>query len=88
MQSRRPLNIRILKSERYLLIPAFLLVFSFFCQSKETIYLFPGQGSDYRIFSELTFDTSLFDVTVIEYAIPEKSMTLQEYAKELSARIG
>ena len=88
MNCQRHLNSKALIFMRFLFLAVFFsIALSVFCQSKEAIYLFPGQGSDYRIFSELTFDTSLFDVTVIEYTIPEKSITMQEYAKELSARI-
>ncbi len=55
-------------------------------KEKTTIYLFPGQGSDKRIFDSLSFDTS-FVIRYIEYSTPEKGTTLPQYAKILSNQI-
>ena len=56
-------------------------------QSKKTIYLIPGQGADKRIFDSLTLDTSAFKIKYLEYGIPEKKMTMKEFATELSKKI-
>lgn len=50
------------------------------------IYLIPGQGSDYRVFKNLSLDSS-FEVRNIYYSIPEKGMKLPDYARELSKQI-
>ena len=64
----------------------FLLFFNLYGQTKKTIYCFPGQGSDKRIFDSLTIDTA-FEVKIIEYGTPDKGMTLRSFAKELSKQI-
>lgn len=55
-------------------------------QLKKTIYLFPGQGSDKRIFDSLTLDNS-YNLKVIEYGTPDKSISLETFAKQLSSQI-
>ncbi len=50
------------------------------------IYLIPGQGSDYRVFKNLSFDSS-FEIRNIYYSVPEKKMQLPDFARELSAQI-
>lgn len=51
-----------------------------------TVYLFPGQGSDERIFSEFKPDSN-FKLVYIKYPIPEKNTSLQDFAKQLSSQI-
>lgn len=51
-----------------------------------TIYFFPGQGSDKRIFDSLTIDPS-FKKVFIEYPVPKRGTTLKQYARELSTQI-
>lgn len=55
-------------------------------QTIGTIYLFPGQGSDRRIFDSISFD-SKFEVRIIEYGTPDKEMTLKSFARQLSNQI-
>lgn len=62
------------------------IFFSCFGQIKETIYCFPGQVSDRRIFDSLTIDPS-FNIKIIEYGTPEKNMSLKSFAKQLSGQI-
>ena len=50
------------------------------------IYLIPGQGADHRLFDSLKVDKA-FTVKHIKYSTPSKNMTMEEYAKELSAQI-
>jgi pimeloyl-ACP methyl ester carboxylesterase len=57
-----------------------------FCQIKQTIYIFPGQGSDKRLFDSLSFD-SHYNIKVIEYETPEKKMTMKSFAQQLSSQI-
>ncbi|MBU8893341.1 MAG: alpha/beta hydrolase [Bacteroidales bacterium] len=65
-----------------------LMLISFLCysQNKKTIYFFPGQGSDKRIFESLTIDSS-YNCKFLEYGTPERKATLKEFAKQISASI-
>lgn len=67
-----------------------VLFISFFATityaQKPTIYLFPGQGSDYRIFDSIQFDSS-YAIVHIQYGIPPKGITLREFAYSLSSQI-
>ena len=56
------------------------------CQTTKTIYFFPGQGSDSRIFGELTIDSS-FSCKFIEYGTPERKITMKDFALQLSRSI-
>lgn len=62
------------------------ILFSSLCQTKKTIYCFPGQGSDRRIFDSLTIDSS-YQIKIIEYGTPEKDITIKTFAKQLSTQI-
>jgi pimeloyl-ACP methyl ester carboxylesterase len=53
---------------------------------KKTIYCFPGQGSDKRIFDSLSLGEN-YSIKIIEYGAPEKNMSMQSFAKQLSAQI-
>jgi len=53
---------------------------------KPTIYLFPGQGSDYRIFDSIQFDSS-YSVVHITYEIPPQGISLRDYAYSLISQI-
>jgi len=44
-----------------------------------TLYLFPGQGSDFRIFNRLTWNGSV-DTVYMVYPVPEKNESLHDYA--------
>jgi pimeloyl-ACP methyl ester carboxylesterase len=52
----------------------------------QTIYFFPGQGSDKRILDSLKIDPR-FEKVFIEYPVPKRGTRLKEFAKELSAKI-
>src|SRR4051812_45165627 len=54
--------------------------------SQTTIYLFPGQGSDERIFSRLKFDSTYKTVNV-KYPVPARGTTLKQYAAQISQQI-
>jgi len=53
---------------------------------KKIVYLIPGQGADLRLFNNLTID-SAYKIRHVQYFTPEKGLTLQEYAKQLSTQI-
>lgn len=50
------------------------------------IYLIPGQGSDARIFSQLTFPAG-YEVVHVAYERPDKGERMAEYARRLSQQI-
>ncbi len=54
--------------------------------NKHKVYLIPGQGADYRLFSNLTLDEK-FETRDILLKRPEKNITLQEYAQVLAKQI-
>lgn len=56
-------------------------------QMKVNIYLFSGQGSDYRIFDSLQFDQEKYNVVNVEYSVPTKGMSLQQYSQSLLPKI-
>ncbi len=53
---------------------------------KIKVYLIPGQGADYRLFSNLNLDAG-FDTVYIHYSTPPKRCSLKNYAKLLSQQI-
>ncbi|WMN10888.1 alpha/beta hydrolase [Marivirga salinae] len=57
-----------------------------FSQEQPTIYLFPGQGSDERLFDSLKFENHQ-KIVHIKYPIPKKGSSLPEYAKGISEQI-
>lgn len=69
-----------------------LLFFVFLCLSihkisgQTNIYLFPGQGSDNRIFSKFKFDNR-YVIHEISYPIPQKGLRLNEFAFQISKQI-
>lgn len=54
---------------------------------KTTIYCFPGQGADKRLFDSISVDTSLFTLKFIEYGTPEKSMDMKNFAYSLISKM-
>ncbi len=56
-----------------------LLSLSSFAKDSKTIYLFPGQGSDYRIFGNLNLPED-YDTVHINYPVPDKGEVLEEYS--------
>jgi len=70
----------------------FILFCSLVCTNvifsqKTTIYCFPGQGSDARLFDSIQIDTALFKLEFIEYGTPEKRMKMKEFACSLISEI-
>jgi surfactin synthase thioesterase subunit len=60
------------------------ILYSAFTYSKsnniETIYLFPGQGSDSNIFNNLHLNKEV-KIVNIHYPIPTKNISLKDYSK-------
>jgi pimeloyl-ACP methyl ester carboxylesterase len=54
--------------------------------AKTTIYLFPGEGSDERIFSKMSFDSN-YRVVHVVLPTPDSGATMQSYAKAISLQI-
>lgn len=67
-----------------ILILICLSINNVFCQTH--IYLFPGQGSDNRLFSKLKFDNR-YIVHHVYYPIPQKGLRLNEFAFQISKQI-
>lgn len=65
-----------------------LLLSSFFhySQSTKRAYLFPGLGSDERIFGKITLDSS-YQLIHISYPIPEKNSTIKQFSQSLCEQI-
>ena len=53
----------------------------------ERIYLFPGQGSDERIFQGLHFDSVRYEVIAIDYPRPHRGESMSSYADRLQPQI-
>lgn len=69
-----------------------ILTFCFNCllinaMNKTTIYCFPGQGADRRIFQNVSVDTNHYEIVFIEYGIPAPGITMKDFAHELSVNI-
>lgn len=54
---------------------------------KHHLYLFPGQGSDERIFEFLKFDNELYTVKAIQYPRPQRGADMKQYALTLLDQI-
>ncbi len=50
------------------------------------VYLFPGQGSDERLFSKITLDSN-YQLIPIVYPIPARGADMKDFAKTISTQI-
>ena len=55
-------------------------------KSKPTIYFLAGQGADHRLFQKLEL-AETYKIEHINYTVPEKGMTMTDYAEELATQI-
>lgn len=56
---------------------------SVYCQSdRTTVYFFPGQGSDDRIFEKIELDSTRYQSVFFAYPTPEKRSDLRSYAHQ------
>ena len=76
----------ILKMKHLLTILTSFVLLNLSGQNKVTIYCFPGQGSDKRIFDSLQIDIK-YRLKVIEYGTPAKHSTMNSFAQELISQI-
>jgi pimeloyl-ACP methyl ester carboxylesterase len=69
-----------------ILVLLLLLTAPLFCHGESpgdpaiTVYLFPGQGADYRLFRDLKFPEG-YDTVHISYPVPQKRETMKEFAE-------
>ncbi len=78
------------------LIPFFLIITTLILQNndilannnpdKPNIYFLAGQGADHRLFKKIALKED-YKIQHINYTVPEKGMTMSEYAIELSEQI-
>lgn len=72
---------------RMLFIITFLLLSTkLFSQPTTTVYCFPGQGSDERIFSRIKLDSN-YKIIHVPLPVPERGMNMNEYAHVISKQI-
>ncbi len=55
-------------------------------QVKKTIYFIPGQGSDQRIFADISLDSS-YNYKFLDYNTPDRKLSLNEFAKQIATSI-
>ncbi|MBU2997397.1 alpha/beta hydrolase [Cellulophaga baltica] len=55
--------------------------------SKIPVYLMPGMATSSNIFDNLVLLPEIFDVNFLEWSIPEKNISLEEYAKLMCKHI-
>jgi len=63
-----------------------MLLLRLWSGTKTHVYLFPGLGSDERIFEKINLDSSYILVN-IRYPVPAKGSTMKEYARTLIPQI-
>ncbi|MES2678597.1 MAG: alpha/beta hydrolase [Bacteroidota bacterium] len=68
------------------LLACLFCVVTFKSQPAKILYLFPGQGSDARIFSKIDFDSS-YRIVHIQYSVPAKKTSLKQYSQILMEQI-
>lgn len=56
-------------------------------EDKVHIYFMPGMAANSKIFKNITLPTERFEQHMLEWSIPNKNMTLKEYAKEMNKQI-
>lgn len=65
----------------------FLVLNQVHAQTKHTLYLIPGQGSDYRVFDSLKIDSALFDTSQVHFIHPMRKENMHHYAVRMAAQI-
>ena len=73
---------------KQILVILAIFTFSMLCRGREPlqsqvlVYLFPGQGADYRQYRDLKFPEG-YDTVHISYPVPEKRESMSEFAGRL-----
>lgn len=70
----------------FLVLTLVSIAFVTYAQCKTTVYLIPGQGSDYRIFNKIHFKDN-YKVKHVKYFTPKENCSMKSYAKQLSKQI-
>jgi hypothetical protein len=55
------------------------------CKTIRRVYMIPGQGSDTRIFKNITIDDK--ETVLLEWVMPEKNETMNSFARRMAAQI-
>ena len=55
--------------------------------AKTAVYLMPGMAASPLIFDGISLDKAQYDVIKLKWHIPEKGISLQDYAKQMCAQI-
>src|ERR1700741_323367 len=70
----------------FTLLLLFSMMETFAAPDTTLVYLFPGQGSDERLFSKISLDSN-FKIVHITYPVPAKGTTMKEFAHIISAQV-
>lgn len=76
----------LLKSYLCFFVALLLSINTLFAADSVNVYLFPGQGSDARVFMDLTFPDN-YIIQYISYPMPEKRESMTEFASRFSSQI-
>lgn len=63
----------------------FVLLSPVLLHAQKVFYCIPGQGSDSRLFKNISIDSC--EIVYIEYEIPEKGASMSSYARQLANQI-
>lgn len=69
-----------------LILVCFCLTLSVMGKDVTRVYLFPGEGSDERIFAKFHFD-SAYEVVHVTLPVPEEGATMKAYADVISSQV-
>ncbi len=77
---------KIIRLAALIIVCTFVAKMAYAEMPKPTIYLMPGLGTDYRIFSKLEFDSG-YAVKHILFEMPPENSSMEDYARQLSTQI-
>lgn len=55
--------------------------------TKTHVYFMPGMAASSLIFERIKLDDSIFEVHLLEWVMPKKNQTLQDYAKNMALKV-
>ena len=55
--------------------------------SKVPVYFMPGMAASSQIFERIKLDPSIFEVHLLDWFMPEKTQSLQDYAKQMALKV-
>ncbi len=56
-------------------------------QPKNQLYFVPGMAAGKEIFENISLPEEKYDIHIIEWIIPEKNETIEQYAKRMAAKV-